>query len=126
MKTVKTDKSAFEKLHNEWLTNLYALEEELLHIDSVTKQLRNTVNDLHYQQHLSELRKSILMQTGMLRSLTDEILEWRETFIKREDKKLITLQELIQNNALRDKVRKTEQAVFLLKYQVSKLLSLAS
>ncbi len=126
MSKVKTDKSAFEKLHNEWLTNLYAMEEELVHTDSVTKQLQNTVNDLQYQHHLNELRNQILMQTGMLRALTDEILVWRKTFIEREDKKMITLPELIQNNAVRDKVRKAEQAVFLLKYQVSKLLSLAS
>ncbi len=126
MNTVKTDKSKFEKLHNEWLTNLCALEEEMLHTDSVTKQLQKTVNDLQYQQHLNQLRNQILMQMGVLRGLTDEILEWRKTFIEREDKKMITLQELIQNNAVRDKVRKAEQAVFLLKYQVSKLLSLAS
>jgi len=126
MNTIKTDKAVFEKLHNEWLAGLYASEEELLHADVVTKQLQNTVNDLQYQQHLNELRNQILLHIGLMRALSNEILDWRKTFIEREDKKLITLQELIQNNALRDRVRKTEQAAFLLKYQVNKLLSLAS
>lgn len=126
MKAVKTDKSALEKLHHEWLSNLYALEEEMQNIELTTKQLQKTINDLQYQQQLNLLRNQILMQIGMVRVLTEEILEWRLAFIHREDKKMITLQELLQNNLMRDKVRKAEQTAFLLKYQVSKLLSLAS
>ncbi len=126
MNTVKTDKVVFEKLHNEWLAGLYATEEELMLLDTVTKQLQNTVNDLHYQQHLHHLRNQILLHLGLIRALSSEIMEWRKTFIERQDKKMITLQELIQNNAVRDRVRKSEQAAFLLKYQVNKLLSLAS
>jgi hypothetical protein len=126
MNHVKTDISVLEKSHTEWLSNLCAYEEELKHIDAITRQLQTSVNDLHYQQHLRELRNEILLQRGLVTAISDEVIEWRKMFSEREDKKMISLAELIQNNRLRDKVRKTEQSVFMLKYQVNKLLSKAS
>lgn len=126
MNNVKTDISILENLHNEWMANLYAYEEELTNIDSITKQLQSSVNDLHYQRHLNDLRTEILLQRGMITALNNEVKEWKKMFSEREDKKMITLSELIENNRMREKVRKTEQSVFMLKYQVNKLLSKAS
>ncbi len=126
MNQVKTDCSSIEKLHNEWLMSLCAYEEELLHIDAITKQLQKSTLDLHYQQCLTEYRNQIVLQSGLMAKLRDEVQEWNKIFLHREDKKLITLSEIIQNNRIRDKVRKAEQSIFTLKYQVNKLLSLAS
>ena len=126
MNTVITDKCKIEQSHNEWLTCLFACEEELLHLDAVTHELQKSVNALALQPHLHQLRHEILLQRGVIEKLNEEVMGWAKTFSGREDKKIISIQELIQNNKVRDKVRKTEQNIFMLKYQVNKLLSLAS
>jgi hypothetical protein len=45
---------------------------------------------------------------------------------ERNEKNVVSLEYLIENNRFRDKIRKAEQAIFMLKYQVNKLLSIAS
>ena len=55
MNPVKTDETLFVKLHNEWISNLYAYEEQLNQINTITRQLQSTVNDMQYQRELQQV-----------------------------------------------------------------------
>lgn len=126
METIKTTEGPFEKLHNEWIGSLLAYEEHLNNTQAVTKQLQSSVNDMQFKQQLSQLRTAIEAQKTALGELSKDIQKLRRKFAGRAEKKVIPLDDLIENNRYREKVRKSEQAVFLLKYQTNKLLSIAS
>lgn len=126
MNPVKTDETLFVKLHNEWISNLYAYEEQLNQINTITRQLQSTVNDMQYQRQLHQICTEIILQKNVVNILTEEVLLLRKRFNEQADKQIITLADLMENNRYRDKLRKTEQEIFMLKYQVNKLLSLAS
>jgi len=126
MNTVRTSEHAIEKLHNEWVGNLLAYEEELNLINVVTRQLQSTVNDLQFVEELHQLRTEIVFQTSAVEALSLEVSELRKRFAEHDDRKVLNIADLIENNRFRDKLRKTEQQVFMLKYQVNKFLSIAS
>ena len=123
---VKTDKNTLEKIYNEWVGSLLAYEEHLQNIDSITAQLQRSVNDLHYQQDLRELRNEIVLQKNIISVLSEEVLQLKKRFNERDEKQVINLSDLIENNRFREKIRKAEQSVFMLKYKVNKFLSIAS
>ena len=126
MNMVKTDEHALEKLHNEWIGNLLAYEEHLQNIQAVCSQLQSSVNDLQFQHELQQLRIEIVLQKSIISVLNEEVLQLRKRFNERDEKQVINLADLIENNRFRDRVRKAEQSVFMLKYQVNKFLSIAS
>ncbi len=126
MNTIKTEIATIERAQDEWLNNLLSYDEQLQNIDSITRQLQFTVNDLYFQRELQQLRNKIVMRKNVVSELTQEVINFTEQFAGRSKSEALTLSDLIMKNRMRDKVRKTEQAVFLLKYQVSKLLSIAS
>lgn len=126
METIKTTEGPFEKLHNEWIGSILAYEEHLNNTQAVTKQLQSSVNDMQFKQQLSQLRTAIETQKQALSELSNDIQKLKMKFAGRTNKKVIPLADLIENNRYRDKVRKSEQAVFLLKYQTNKILSIAS
>jgi len=123
---VKTDEHALEKVHTEWIGSLTAYEEHLKNMDAITSQLQRSVNDLHYQQELRQLRSEIVLQKNVIAVLTEEVVKLRSAFKERNEKQVTTLADLIENNRFRDKILKAEQAVFLLKAEVNKFLSIAS
>lgn len=124
--TVKTNEFKLEKLHNEWLNNLSAYLKQLQNIDSITRQMQISEQDLITQIDLKQLRNTILLQKSVVNSLANEVVEIRQSCIKENVDKIITIGILVTNNNLRDRIRKAEQSVFTLKYQVNKLLSKAS
>ena len=126
MNMVKTDEHALEKLHNEWIGNLLAYEEHLQNIQAVCSQLQSSVNDLQFQHELQQLRIEIVLQKSIISVLNEEVLQLRKRFNERDEKQIINLSDLIENNRFRERIRKAEQSVFMLKYQVNKFLSIAS
>lgn len=126
MDIIKITETGLEKLHTEWLTSLDAYAEHLQNMDSVTRQLQQTVHDLHFQRNLQQVRTELVLQKNVVSELNHEVTEAYQRYLQQKDKKLITLADLIENNRLRERILKTEKAVFILKYQVSKILSLAS
>jgi predicted nuclease with TOPRIM domain len=125
MKTVTT-MSTIEKRYNEWLENLSAFNEHLQRMESVSAQLQSSVNDLHFQQELRDIRNEIVLQKNIVSVLSEEVLQLKRRFNERDDQQIITLSELIENNRFRDKVLKAAESVFMLKYQINKFLSIAS
>ena len=125
MKTV-TNISIIEKRYNEWIENLSAFSEHLQRMDSVSAQLQSSVNDLHFQRELRELRNEIVLQKNIVSVLSEEVLQLKRRFNERDEQQAITLSDLIENNRFRDQVRKAGESVFMLKYQINKFLSIAS
>lgn len=126
MDTIKTTESSTGKHHTEWLSSLHAYMEHLQNMDGVTRQLQLTVHDLYFQRDLQRVRTEIVLQKNVVNQLQNEIEQAYQRYLLSEDKQLITIGDLIERNRLRDKILKTEKTVFMLKYQVNKILSLAS
>ena len=125
MKTVTTI-STIEKRYNEWIENLLAFSEHLQRMDSVSAQLQSSVNDLHFQRELRDIRNEIVLQKNIVSVLSEEVLQLKRRFNERDEQQVITLSDLIENNRFRDQVRKAGESVFMLKYQINKFLSIAS
>ena len=125
MKTV-TSIPTIEKRYDEWISNLLAFNEHLQTMDSITAQLQSSVNDLHFQRDLRELRNEVVLQKRIISVLIEEVLQLKRRFNERGEKQIITLPDLIENNRFRDKVLKVAESVFMLKYQINKFLSIAS
>lgn len=126
MNTIKTEIASIDRAHDEWISNLFSYEEQLGIIDSITRQLQTSINDLSYQRDLQQLRNKIVMQKAIVSELTVEVTSFANQYADRVKSEPLTLSDLIAKNRMRDKLRKTEQSVFMLKYQVNKLLSIAS
>lgn len=117
--------TAIDKLYVEWYISLEACLGQLQHIDSLTRQLQVEVQALHVQNEMRSLRNRILLQKNMLSAIIEEVQHARSRY-NSNDKKEITMANLLENNRLREKVRKAEQSSFMLRYQVNQLLSKAS
>lgn len=126
MDTVKIKETGLEKLHSEWTSCLSAYSENLQFMDGLTQQLQSTVHDLLFQRDLQRVRTELVLQKNVVEQLNNEVSALHQRYLQKEDKGLLTLADLIENNRLRDRILKTEKAVFVLKCQVSKILSLAS
>ena len=122
MKTVTTE-TTLEKRYREWLEILDAFKEHLHKMYNVSAQLQSSVNDLHFQRELREIRNEIILQKNIVDQLIEEVQQLKE---KRSEQQSITLSDLIENNRFRDQVRKAGESVFMLKYQINKFLSIAS
>ncbi len=126
MNTDSTDGPVFDKLYKEWSTTLLAYKEELQTLDNVIGQMQSSVNDLHFQQEVKQLCTRIVLQKNVLGVLSEEVIQLRKKYAGRDEKNVVPLADLVENNRFRDKIRKIEQSIFMLKYQVNKLLSIAS
>ena len=126
MNPIKTDETLFEKLHNEWIATLLGLEEHIQSIDIICSQLQSSVNDFQFQKELKEIRNEIILHKGLVLFLSEEVLNLKKKFSSRDENDKLTLSDLIENNKLREKIRKAEQSVFMLKYQINNFLSIAS
>jgi len=125
METVTT-KSKTEKLFNEWIGNLLAYEEELQCLQDVGSQLQSSVNDMQFQRELQHLRTEIVLQKNIVSVLSEEVLQLKKRFHKRDEQQTMTLSDLIEKNRVRNNVLKAAESVFMLKYQINKFLSIAS
>ena len=123
---METNNTHNDRVAAEWLTSLQLCVEHLQSVESVTRQLHTSVNDLQYQQHLQQLKNNIVVQRNIIKQLNDEVLKFEELNYMNNNAQPFDLAFMIAKNRIREKIRKAEQNVFLLKYQANKLLSIAS
>ncbi len=126
MKTLNNNEPAFERLYNEWISTLLAYDEQMGTIDVIVKEMQRSVNDLHYQREVKQICNQVVLQKGILGVLSEELMQMRKKYSGRKGNGEMQLTDLVENNRFRDKIRKAEQSIFMLKYQVNKLLSIAS
>ncbi len=126
MKTLNNNEPAFERLYNEWISTLLAYDEQMRTIDVIVKEMQRSVNDLHYQREVKQICNQVVLQKGILGVLSEELMQMRKKYSERKGNGEMQLTDLVENNRFRDKIRKAEQSIFMLKYQVNKLLSIAS
>jgi hypothetical protein len=123
---MKLAENKTEAIQFEWESNLKAYQEDLGSLDSLTAQLHITIHDVDFQTEIKTLRNNIFLHKKVIA----ELLKEQQTLIallkEKSRMRALTLSDLIEKNRLREKVRKAEQTVFVLKYRVNKLLTVAS
>lgn len=125
MLPVKTNIEAFQKLHLQWLNSLEACAEQLHSLDSITRQLLRSNEEDTDEKALAELRNNVLLQAGVIKEMTEEVMRLNKKFCETKSDNTITMGDLMDNNRLRDKIRKLEQHIFTLKNRVNQILSLS-
>ena len=110
-------------LYTEWLSNMMAYRHQL---DEMETTLR--LNETH--QHTDAV-KQLLGHVEVTRTKLDVLLDKIENaqldFYQLDiDTIQISLAEMIARRQLRDDIRKTEQAVFLLRYRIGQLVQKVS
>ena len=127
---IKTNEKLLNGLYYEWLNNLFAYNQQLESlesaIDAIVKGIDSGILDFEFRSNLEEIKADLYAEKLEIEVLSELILAKREKVVKGEPDGIIAFSEVIENNHLRDKVRKAEQQAFYLKYQVNKLLSKAS
>jgi len=110
------------KLHVQWIASIEACLAQLQIIDSATRRLQASAYNLQHQHELGNLRNKLLMQKDILCAIADEVNIFNRSVVaKYNNADTITMRDLLENKRLRDKVLKTEQAVFLLKYNAARM-----
>lgn len=119
-----TNNHPVKQLHKQWIITMEAYLEELQQLDSLVKTLVPTAYDVEDHLSLLGLRNRTLLQKGLFAELIAEV----HTMAAATDgtDKVVTINQIIANNKLRDKILRAEQTVFQLKAQVNHLLSKAS
>lgn len=130
MSLIKTNETLLNALYYEWLNNLFAYNQQLQSlesaIDAIVKGIDSGLLDFEFRSNLQEIKADLYAEKCEIDRLSEHILAKREKVAKGEPDGIIAFNEVLENNHLRDRVRKAEQTAFYLKYQVNKLLSKAS
>lgn len=113
-----------KKLHNEWLSNLDEISEYLRGIDVATFEMQASTREIEILADLILVRNAIVLEKNEVNELRIEIMNHYKRVISRRGK--ATISALRDDAGIRKKIGKIEQSVYMLKYQVNKLLSLAS
>jgi len=124
----RTNETLQGRMYYEWLNTLSMYQQELEHIDQLVDG--NAFKNLHLDAsiELEAFSELIKVQKKQLEDLTTEVLE-KNNQAQRDRSStegVMAFTEVIRNNQLREKIRKAEHSVFYLKYNVNKLLSIAS
>ena len=126
--STETDETLQGRMYYGWLNNLVMYSQQL-------EQLRGMVNGANYKNlqvdasiERDALKELISTQQTEVDDLIACIMKKRAQMqtVYASPKGIIPFAELIKTNELREKIRKSEQSVFYLRYQVNKLLSIAS
>ncbi len=72
------------------------------------------------------LKNDIGLKRDLLSDLRNDVMQLNKKLATKKSTKQITMADLRESNVLRKQLEKVEQSVFLLRYHVGKLLSLAS
>jgi hypothetical protein len=126
MSLIKTNEMLLNGLYYEWLNNLIAYNQQLEGLESIIGEFEQGVIDFAFRSQLQQIKEGLRAEEHEITVLSDLVLAKREKVAKRKSDNIISFAEVIENNHLRDRVRKAEQTAFYLKYQVNKLLSKAS
>jgi hypothetical protein len=123
MKDGRNESVLVAGLYTEWLSNMMAYRHQL---DEMETTLR--LNETH--QHTDAV-KQLLGHVEVTRTKLDVLLDKIENaqldFYQLDiDTIQISLAEMIARRQLRDDIRKTEQAVFLLRYRIGQLVQKVS
>ena len=121
MNTKKTKEVALANLHNSWLLSLATYNLHLEQINQLVTKLEMYIKDQYDFKQIKIIQNKINQEKIISKTLILEIKKLKEHFLKRSERNLITVSDLIENNRVRDKVRKTEQTVFMLNNEVNKL-----
>lgn len=125
---IKTNEVLETGLYNEWLNDLYVYEQQLL-------SLETKINESYFDEMTLKIRSELKVFESRLKLLKEEIKSLCEDVLARREKllashqvgnKVLPISEAIRNNHLRDRILNAEKSVFYLRYQLNKLLSLAS
>lgn len=123
---IQIELNTYTDLHNEWVGSLLAYEDELRNIRHHIAQLQSSVNDFQFQHNLHELAHEVDGMKMDMDELSKEVLCFRNKVAKQKSDTGVMFVTMLENNRLREKIRKAEQAVFMLKFQLGKFLSKAS
>lgn len=123
MKDGRNESVLVAGLYTEWLSNMMAYRHQL---DEMETTLR--LNETH--QHTDAV-KQLLGDVEVTRTKLDVLLDKIENaqldfYQLDSDTIQISLAEMIARRQLRDDIRKTEQAVFLLRYRIGQLVQKVS
>jgi hypothetical protein len=123
MKDGRNESVLVAGLYTEWLSNMMAYRHQLDEMET-TLRLNET------QQH-AEAIKQLLDDAAVTRNKLDVLLDKIENaqldfYQLDSDTIQISLAEMIARRQLRDDIRKTEQAVFLLRYRIGQLVQKVS
>jgi hypothetical protein len=113
------DNTVFQSRFNQWISSLHAYNEQLQNISAITKQLAGHYDHTDYFNEVRWLQNEIVLKQRVIESLTEEVMQLTE----QQNFEPITVGFLLVNNKLREKIRKAEQDVFILKFKVNQLLS---
>lgn len=114
-------------LYVEWLNNLLAYEQEIEHLEGMLDEFRISHHTAGIDGNYCALMQDLQHHKTEVKSLADQIVEKRKKLVNSSGvENVVPLSAIIENNNLRDKLRKTEHAVFYSKYLVNKFLSIAS
>ncbi len=128
MNTTGNNETIQQGLYYEWMNNLSMYLQQLRHLDEqVDKKAYNRVS-LDTAIELDALKELINVQQLIIEELASEVQHRYNQLANAEQsqKGVISFNEVLRNNQLREKIRKAEHSVFYLKYNVTKLLSIAS
>ncbi|MDB5282639.1 MAG: hypothetical protein JWO06_1714 [Bacteroidota bacterium] len=126
----KTNEMLLNGLYYEWLNSLCAYHQQLegleSAVDAITRGADRGIIDYELKANLQEIKAKLYAEKCEVDHLSDLIVAKREKVAQSEPTEIIAFSEVLENNHLRDRVRKAEQIAFYLKYQVNQLLSKAS
>lgn len=122
MVNVNENIEKLNKLHVQWISSIEACLGQLQIVDTATRRMQANAYSLQQQHELGNLRNKLLMQKDILCAIADEVNIFNRNVVAQySNDDAITMQHLLENKRLRDKILKAEQAVFLLKYNAARM-----
>lgn len=120
MVNVNENIEKLNKLHVQWISSIEACLGQLQIVDTATRRMQANAYTLQQQHELSNLRNKLLMQKDILCAIADEVNVFnRSVTAIYSNQDAISMQHLLENKRLRDKVLKAEQAVFVLRHNAA-------
>lgn len=114
-------------LYAEWLMNTTVYEAHLENLNSTLKQLLASETDQHEVNGLLALQEEVLRTKADINRLYKEVEKLSRQYINNSENPVnISVAEMIARSRLRDKIRKSEQVVFVLRYNINRYLQKAS
>ena len=128
MEPYKTNGILLEGLYDEWLNTLLVYGQQIENLESVIKQIMRDTVELSTRNNMQAMLTDLRRTKIEIETLSNEVFVKRAKVARENEheQNVVSLHQLIENNRLRERVIKAEQSVFYLKYEVNKLLSLAS
>lgn len=111
--------TVFQSRFNQWISSLHAYNEQLQYIGSIAGQLTHSAGETDAPLEVRQLQNDIILKKRVIEMLMQEVIQLNE----QQNFETVTVGFLLANNKLREKIRKAEQDIFVLKFKVNQLLS---